>query len=78
MPREVPCPLCKKPSLFSPENEYRPFCSKRCRLTDLGAWANEEYAIPTAQSPNGQSLPGEDSSPVAEADDGFMPLPKRH
>jgi endogenous inhibitor of DNA gyrase (YacG/DUF329 family) len=33
-------------SLYSPENRFRPFCSERCKLLDLGAWANDEYAIP--------------------------------
>ncbi|MAV91416.1 MAG: hypothetical protein CL676_08330 [Bdellovibrionaceae bacterium] len=32
----VTCPTCKKPSLFSPENKNRPFCSERCQLLDLG------------------------------------------
>jgi len=27
-------------------NRWRPFCSERCRLTDLGAWATESYRIP--------------------------------
>lgn len=27
-------------------NEFRPFCSERCKLLDFGAWANEEYALP--------------------------------
>jgi uncharacterized protein len=52
MARTVACPICGKDSVFSPENEFRPFCSKRCRLTDLGAWANEEYAIPDAKPAN--------------------------
>lgn len=42
----VPCPRCREPAELSPDNPYRPFCSKRCRLIDLGAWANDEYAIP--------------------------------
>lgn len=41
----VTCPHCKKPSLFSSENPYRPFCCERCRLIDLGKWANEEYKV---------------------------------
>ncbi len=27
-------------------NEHRPFCSERCKLLDLGAWADEKYSIP--------------------------------
>jgi len=38
------CPICKKEvSLDEPES---PFCSKRCRLFDLGNWASGKYAIP--------------------------------
>lgn len=43
---EVPCPICKKPVVWLKESHYRPFCSKRCQLIDLGEWANEEKAIP--------------------------------
>ena len=42
----VKCPTCGGPSLFSPANPYRPFCSQRCQQIDLGAWAAEEHAIP--------------------------------
>ena len=42
---QVKCPQCKKASVWSQDNEFRPFCSKRCRLIDLGAWAGEEYQI---------------------------------
>jgi endogenous inhibitor of DNA gyrase (YacG/DUF329 family) len=27
-------------------NPYRPFCSERCKLIDLGAWADESHRIP--------------------------------
>jgi len=26
-------------------NPWRPFCSEKCRLIDLGRWADEEYKI---------------------------------
>ena len=45
-PREVACPACGKAALFAPSNRWRPFCSERCRLTDLGGWASESYRIP--------------------------------
>jgi uncharacterized protein len=44
--RTVACPACGKPALFAPANPWRPFCSDRCRLSDLGGWASEEYRIP--------------------------------
>lgn len=43
----VPCPTCHKSVKWLPENTYRPFCSKRCQLIDLGEWAAEEKAIPS-------------------------------
>jgi uncharacterized protein len=32
--------------VFSPENPWRPFCSERCKMIDLGAWASESYRVP--------------------------------
>ena len=43
----VKCPACGKETEYSSENEHRPFCSARCKLIDFGAWADEEYALPT-------------------------------
>ncbi|MFO7528165.1 MAG: DNA gyrase inhibitor YacG [Marinobacter sp.] len=42
----VQCPTCKQSVEWSEDNRYRPFCSERCKLIDLGAWANEEYRVP--------------------------------
>ena len=42
------CPRCGKPSCWS-GNPSRPFCSERCKLIDLGAWAAEEYRVPLKQ-----------------------------
>ena len=43
---EVPCPNCGRPVLWTEASRWRPFCSERCRLIDLGAWFSEERAIP--------------------------------
>lgn len=43
----VSCPTCKKTVSWGPESPYRPFCSKRCQLIDLGEWADEEKRIPS-------------------------------
>ncbi len=45
------CPNCKKRVEGGPGNRWRPFCSERCRLIDLGAWVEERYAFPTEQLP---------------------------
>jgi len=42
----VACPQCGKAALWSPENPFRPFCSERCKLIDLGKWGSESYRIP--------------------------------
>ncbi|EGM77084.1 hypothetical protein Rhein_2849, partial [Rheinheimera sp. A13L] len=42
----VKCPTCQKEVIWGPGSAFRPFCSDRCRLIDLGAWANEEHKIP--------------------------------
>lgn len=42
----VTCPTCAKKIEYSIENKYRPFCSDRCKLIDLGEWASESYKIP--------------------------------
>jgi endogenous inhibitor of DNA gyrase (YacG/DUF329 family) len=47
--RMVPCPSCGAHAVFGASNRWRPFCSKRCRLTDLGAWATESYRIPARE-----------------------------
>ena len=39
------CPSCDLPISIEPENEYRPFCSERCKMMDLGSWLEEKYAI---------------------------------
>ncbi len=40
----VKCPHCGRETEYS-GNEFRPFCSERCKLLDFGAWADEEYGI---------------------------------
>ena len=46
----IACPKCGKDSEWSENNKFRPFCSERCRMIDLGAWANEEYQIAASTS----------------------------
>lgn len=44
-PPVVRCPACGGESLFAPSNEWRPFCSQRCKRVDFGAWASEEFRV---------------------------------
>lgn len=42
----VSCPTCQKAVEWSEKSPWRPFCSERCRLIDLGEWADEGHSIP--------------------------------
>ncbi len=40
----INCPVCRKETTWN-NNIFKPFCSERCKLVDLGKWASEEYRI---------------------------------
>ncbi|QRO01436.1 DNA gyrase inhibitor YacG [Archangium violaceum] len=44
------CSICRKSVAPRAENPAYPFCSKRCRMVDLGRWLGEEYRVPDRQS----------------------------
>jgi endogenous inhibitor of DNA gyrase (YacG/DUF329 family) len=44
--RQIKCPTCNKTATWSPDNRWRPFCSERCKLIDLGDWFDEQHRIP--------------------------------
>lgn len=52
-----PCPQCGAPVAWGPDATFRPFCSERCRLIDLGAWAEGRYRIPAVDPPDGDESP---------------------
>ena len=58
----VKCPSCGKRAEYN-GNEFRPFCSERCKMLDFGAWADEEYALPT----NDAALTEEDLDKIEKA-----------
>ena len=45
MSKIVKCPTCQKQVEWTESSAFRPFCSDRCRLIDLGDWASEKHAI---------------------------------
>jgi endogenous inhibitor of DNA gyrase (YacG/DUF329 family) len=47
MKSQIACPKCRKPATWE-ENPHRPFCSERCKLIDLGQWADGSYRIPSS------------------------------
>lgn len=57
--RTVACPNCGATVQWTPQSRYRPFCSERCKLIDLGAWASESYRVPVAEE---EADPGDSPS----------------
>ena len=59
----VPCPTCRRSVEWTERSPWRPFCSERCKLIDLGAWAAEQHAIPSddAESEDKLKTDGEES-----------------
>ncbi|MES9818219.1 MAG: DNA gyrase inhibitor YacG [Candidatus Thiodiazotropha sp.] len=55
--RTVPCPTCGKAVVWSSDSAWRPFCSERCRLIDLGDWLDENHRIsePLGDHPEGEN-----------------------
>jgi endogenous inhibitor of DNA gyrase (YacG/DUF329 family) len=60
--REVACPRCGKKAPFTPDNAWRPFCSERCKMIDLGAWAEERYRVPVESGPDDDAADLKDRS----------------
>lgn len=55
---QIVCPNCKKKTTWE-ENPFKPFCSERCKLIDLGKWASGEYKIEAKDSDSEEDIPGE-------------------
>jgi hypothetical protein len=57
MATTVKCPTCRRPVEWSEVSAYRPFCSDRCRLIDLGAWIAEQHKIPDESGTESEESP---------------------
>ena len=57
------CPTCKREVQWQ-DNPFRPFCSERCKLIDLGKWVSEEYRVPGKAVPTEQSREDEESDKI--------------
>jgi len=53
-PARVKCPTCRR-DLDWETAPFRPFCSERCRLIDLGAWFSGQRAIPGESAPQSEN-----------------------
>jgi uncharacterized protein len=60
--RVVACPTCGKAVEWTPAAAWRPFCSERCKLIDLGAWASERYRVPVAEDDGQEPAPRDDAT----------------
>lgn len=49
----VACPQCGREIHWDTSNRFRPFCSERCKMIDLGKWANEEYRVENREQDSG-------------------------
>jgi hypothetical protein len=58
-PRKVRCPQCGLESVWDTSSPWRPFCSERCKIIDLGAWASEAYRVPVQETADPLSLTDE-------------------
>ena len=58
----VKCPTCSREVEYT-GNEFRPFCSERCKLIDFGEWADGKYALPTQET----ALSEEDLDKIEQA-----------
>src|SRR5215475_9190251 len=45
------CPQCRRETNWE-DNHWKPFCSERCKMIDLGRWATEEYRVPMSETPD--------------------------
>lgn len=65
-PVTVHCPTCNRPVAWSQGSLYRPFCSRRCKLIDLGAWLDGSHRIPG--EPGDDDFPGNPRDSNGESD----------
>ncbi len=57
----VKCPTCRREIDWS-DAPFKPFCSERCRMIDLGAWLSEQHSIPGESAPQDPAA-GTDEKP---------------
>ncbi len=55
MATKVNCPQCQKVVIWNDESKWKPFCSERCKLIDLGEWAEGNHRIAGEATPSTQS-----------------------
>jgi len=59
----VSCPTCNAAVAWTADNRWKPFCSERCKLIDLGQWATEKYRVPDESPPDENETSDESERP---------------
>jgi endogenous inhibitor of DNA gyrase (YacG/DUF329 family) len=60
---QLKCPTCGRQTRWSQQNPFRPFCSERCKMIDLGAWASDRYSSAGRPTDEGEDPPSEVTNP---------------
>jgi endogenous inhibitor of DNA gyrase (YacG/DUF329 family) len=55
--KKIHCPICGKKNTWNSQNKFKPFCSHRCKLIDLGEWANDSRKIAGNEPVNNEESP---------------------
>ena len=58
----APCPQCKQAAGLGMGNPWRPFCSQRCKLLDLGEWFSGRYTLPADEDGQGSGPDQDDGN----------------
>jgi len=58
-PKTSTCPICTQPT----QEDFRPFCSKRCADIDLNRWLTDQYAIPIEEEPDDDAFQAPSQNP---------------
>ncbi len=61
-PKKARCPQCGQPALLGPDNPWRPFCCRKCKLIDFGDWLDEFGLDPEPETARERSEPHDNLS----------------
>ncbi|MBL4684700.1 MAG: DNA gyrase inhibitor YacG [Nannocystaceae bacterium] len=62
---QIQCPICHRADEVADDFAFRPFCSRRCKMIDLGNWLDGVYRV---------VVPGEAIDPSASGSHRALPL----
>lgn len=54
--KQVKCPNCRNLSVYDTKNSFRPFCSEKCKMIDLGDWAEERFSLKAEEEPSPEEM----------------------